>query len=32
MPQAAQLIMLQEYIHSVKECTRRVHRLNYQIL
>jgi len=24
--------MLQEYIHSVKECSRRVHRLNYKIL
>jgi transposase len=32
MPHPAQQIMLQEYIHSVEECTQRVHRLTEQIL
>ena len=32
MPHPAQHIMLQEYIHSVEECTQRVHRLTEQIL
>jgi len=31
-PHPAQQIMLQEYIHSVEECTQRVHRLTEQIL
>ena len=32
MAHPAQQIMLQEYIHSVEECTQRVHRLTEQIL
>jgi len=32
MPHPAQQIMLQEYIHTVAECTQRVHRLTEQIL
>jgi transposase len=32
MPHPAQQIMLQDYIHSVEECTQRVHRLTEQIL
>ncbi|RPJ15694.1 MAG: IS110 family transposase [Deltaproteobacteria bacterium] len=32
MAHPAQQIMMQEYIHSVEECTQRVHRLTEQIL